>query len=285
MTDRDFSTISPSAKSIILMRGYTDIPFARQTAELISYPEEFKPDYENKDFMFWARTLHFESRYLSIEQLLKDILVKNILEISSGFSFRGLDKVSKDNCYYIDTDLPELIENKKSIVDKLKTNAIGTLELLALNALDEKEFNKTISHFPDGEIVIVNEGLLMYFDKSEKEKLCWIIHKVLEQRGGYWITSDIYLKTNIQSSKLDVDKNTKEFLEQHRIEENKFNSFDEAKEFFENNGFIIDKEADVEMSELSSMKHFSKFIKGFNNSGDSKANKMQATWRLKVAKL
>ena len=34
LNNRNYNTISPSAKSILLMKGHTNIPFARQTAEL-----------------------------------------------------------------------------------------------------------------------------------------------------------------------------------------------------------------------------------------------------------
>ena len=51
------------------------------------------------------------------------------------------------------------------------------MEILPLNALDEEKFNEVVSHFPPGEIVIVNEGLLMYLNNEEKQKLCSIIHK------------------------------------------------------------------------------------------------------------
>ncbi|MDR3715026.1 MAG: hypothetical protein P4L51_19605 [Puia sp.] len=74
--DRNYSTISPSAKSLLLMKGFTNIPFARQAAELISYPEKYIPDPDSKDFGFWARAAHFESRYLSIDQLLTPLTVK-----------------------------------------------------------------------------------------------------------------------------------------------------------------------------------------------------------------
>lgn len=93
LTNRNFTTISPSAKSLLLMKGCTNIPFARQTAELIKLPERYNPDYDKKDTTFWARTLHFENRYWSIDNLLSDLAITNILELSSGFSFRGLDTV------------------------------------------------------------------------------------------------------------------------------------------------------------------------------------------------
>ena len=116
-TARNFNTISPSAKSLLLMKGHTNIPYARQAAELIMLPEKYLPDFNKKDLTFWARVVHFESRYWSINQLLTELPIKNILELSSGYSFRGLDKIRQDGFNYIDTDLPELIGVKKRSVN------------------------------------------------------------------------------------------------------------------------------------------------------------------------
>ncbi|MGN6568915.1 MAG: hypothetical protein ACTHJ0_13225, partial [Flavipsychrobacter sp.] len=103
VTGQSFDTISPSAKALLLLKGHTDIPFARQAAELISRPEKYEPDFDKKDFGFWARVLHFEMRYQSINNLLADLQVKNILELSSGFSFRSLQTAVENDVYYIDT--------------------------------------------------------------------------------------------------------------------------------------------------------------------------------------
>src|SRR5689334_17213414 len=92
---KDYSSVSPSAKSLLLMKGYTNIPYAKETAALMQGPEVFGLDFDNKDFWFWIRVMHFEVRYWSIDQLLKQTDVRNILELSSGFSFRGLDLCDK----------------------------------------------------------------------------------------------------------------------------------------------------------------------------------------------
>ena len=34
-TNRDYNTISPSAKSLLLMKGLTNIPFAKEAAQLL----------------------------------------------------------------------------------------------------------------------------------------------------------------------------------------------------------------------------------------------------------
>ena len=220
-TNRNFDTISPSAKSLLFMKAHTTIPYAQQTAELVASPRIFTPDFEKKDFTFWARVLHFENRYLSVDQLLSDLRVTNILELSSGYSFRGLDKTRDSNCNYIDTDLPDVISTKKEIVDELRTdNHKGVLEILPLNALDEDQFRKVVTRFPAGNIVIINEGLLMYLSATEKEVLCRIIHSILKERGGYWITADVYIKDKVGKLNLEIDGKTKHFFDKHNIEEN-----------------------------------------------------------------
>jgi O-methyltransferase involved in polyketide biosynthesis len=281
---KDYNSISPSAKSLLLMKGHTNIPYARQTAGLIQYPKDYKPDFKNRDMTFWARTMHFENRYWSIDQLLSDLPITNILELSSGFSFRGLDITRQNQSYYIDTDLPEVITTKKEFISTLKNNNIhsGKLELLPLNALDEKQFNEVVNRFPAGEIVILNEGLLMYLDNNEKETLLKIIHDILKERGGYWITADIYLKNKQEKLNLNIDSKTKEFFEQHRLEDNKFESFEDAEAFFGKFGFVVDREATVKRSKLSSMKYFRKCISLRQLIKMRKAGKMQNTWRLKV---
>lgn len=284
--NRNFNTISPSAKSLMFLKGFTNIPFARRTAELLMAPGEYNPDFSRKEMTFWARVVHFESRYWSIDQLLEDLKIKNILELSSGFSFRGLEMAAKDNYHYIDTDLQEVTDIKKELKTTLQNELgalKGNLELQPLNCLDEIQFRELADRFPKGEIAIVNEGMLMYLDVAEKEKLCRIIHKILEERGGYWITADIYRKNPSENPDFKVDDHTKDFFLQHKIEENKFNSFEEAELFFKKMGFEIDRVAEVSRSKLSSLKYFMRSVPFLQLLKIRKSGKLQETWRLRIA--
>ena len=286
LSKRNYNTISPSARSLLFMKGYTDIPFARRAAELMLFPEKYEPDFERTEMTFWARLVHFENRYRTIDQFLDGLSIKNILEISSGFSFRGLETSKQKGIHYIDTDLPDVIASKNDFIDILKeenTEREGVLELLPLNALDEKQFRDIVNRFPEGEIAIVNEGLMMYLDMPEKEKLCQIIHSVLKERGGYWITADIYIRKQNENLGLKFDNTTKEFFEQHKIEDNKFESFEEAKAFFNRMGFSVDQEASVSRNDLSSMQYFLKNVSISELSKIHQTAKIQATWRLNVS--
>ena len=283
---RNYDSISPSAKTLLLLKGHTDIPFAEQAAELISLPGKYAPDFESRDFMRWARTVHLELRYKTIDDLLQGLPVKNILELSSGFSFRGLKRVQDDAVHYIDTDLPEVIRIKQQLVADLEKTidpAKGKLELLPLNALDEGQFKNIVARFPAGELAIVNEGLLMYLDDAEKIKLCRIIKEVLQQRGGYWITADVYVRVKTDAGKFRLDDEFQKFLDEHNVEENKFESFEAAEAFFKAQGFVVDKEATERYETLSTLKYFMESLSEQQKASPGKMERMQASWRLKLA--
>ena len=284
--ERDFTSVSPSAKTLLLMKGYTNIPYARRAAEIMSAPAEYHPDFTGKDFTFCIRVAHFEVRYRSINKLLTDITVHNILELSSGFSFRGLDMTTREHVHYIDTDLTGIIETKTDLIADIEGEAFsgpGKLEVLPLNALDEQEFRSVVSHFAPGAVVIVNEGLLMYLNIEEKKRLCGIIHKILAEHGGYWITTDIYLKNTPAMSQLQLQDDLQRFLDQHHIEENKFESFESAEQFFKDCGLVIDAEAEPDYTQIEAIQYAIKLLPPEILAKGDKAPKIQTTWRLKIA--
>jgi len=269
-----------------MLKGLTQIPYAREAAELMSYPDHYHPDFENTDLAFWTRVVHFESRYWSIDQLFHDLVFHNVMELSSGFSFRGLNMVQEKNIHYIDTDLENVIEYKKDLVKKLVEQDIsspGKLEMLTLNVLDENEFNLIVDRFEDGPLVIVNEGLLMYLNSQEKEKLCKIISGVLARKGGYWITADIYRRTTLTRLK-DNNDELKELTDQQHIEDNMFDDFDVARDFFRKQGFVVDMESTMDFSKITTIPYL------FKNATEAELNAMRAlpqvqtTWRLKLGK-
>jgi len=283
---RDYNAISPSAKYVLLLKGLTDIPYARETAEIIASPDKYQPDFNKKDFAYWARVLHFDLRYKSIDQLLSDLDIPNILELSSGFSFRGLAATLAKKISYIDTDLPQLIQTKKEIMAAFPDpgmHPIGTLQILPLNALDEQQFTDVVHFFPPGQLAIVNEGLLMYLDLEEKRRLCRNVRDALKQRGGYWVTADIYVKINDRLPRPNTNGNMEDFFEKMNIRKNMFERFDAAETFFKSEGFVIDKEAEPEYSKSSALKYMQASATPEQLSYLNRSGKIHATWRLRLA--
>jgi O-methyltransferase involved in polyketide biosynthesis len=254
--NRDFSSISPSAEFLIRLKAYTTIPFAKEAAALLvkGPAAETVINPETYQQFFFRLLIHFETRYRSIDNILSRLLTnlhdagtpfstRNFLELSSGFSFRCLDMCFEKNIHFIDTDLPELIMEKRKVVAELikKSNRPmkGNLELETLNSLNENDFTGIINKFPIGPVTIINEGLLPYLNHEEKAKLCSIIHNGLLKSGGYWVTGDIYTKEKSEWNKNNMPDEAMQWREQHNTEENKFDDFIQAEEFFRTCGFDI----------------------------------------------
>jgi O-methyltransferase involved in polyketide biosynthesis len=260
-----FDSISPSAKSLLLTKALTTIPFAREAAGLIWGDESIQSMQNRLSSMgFLMRLIHFEKRYCSIDKALKEIGVKNILEFSSGFSFRGLSMCKDPGISYIETDLAQIIENKKIIVQELIHRfcnyPTNNFSLVPLNIMDKDAFAEVVSQFITNPVAIINEGLLVYLDDGQKRKLCENIYNLLNKRGGYWITADIYIKKETEDEVIEdfYDEKGKKFIEDHQVEDNKFESFRSAEVFFKECGFNIHQKIEIPSRQLSSIKFVSK---------------------------
>ncbi|MDF2187805.1 class I SAM-dependent methyltransferase [Paraflavitalea sp. CAU 1676] len=262
-TARDFNTISPSAGALLMMKALTDIPFAKETAAMVGDLESFaRSAREKKSRVMLGRTIHFENRYKTIDKALSAIDPVQVLELSSGFSCRGLDMVLHKDVTYVDTDLPEFIANKKKLVDSLvadqQLQLHGRLYVEPLNAMDVPQFEEVTRLFDGRPVTVVNEGLLVYLNTEEKRQLCATIHRLLKQHGGYWVTGDAYIRRDM-SRLLDqpqeaFDEQLTKFLEEHRIDDNKFDSYEEANSFFESCHFKVLRRIDIDYASLSSLK-------------------------------
>lgn len=241
------------------MKGLTDIPFVADVAKLVWGHDALTVlSKRGIDEAFLKRLIHFEARYWSVDNLLESLGGSNMVEMASGFSFRGLKLASdRSDVTYIDTDLPALIETKTDLIDQLIAERSITLQgellVMPLNVLNEDDLKATIDKLPAGPVTIINEGLLMYLSLSEKAELCRIIRAILVKRGGYWITADIYIKKDEAISARN--DHFSQFLQAHNVEDNKFDSFEQAERFFAEQGLRILKKADPVFGRLSSLKH------------------------------
>jgi O-methyltransferase involved in polyketide biosynthesis len=240
---RDFSTISPSAHGLLVMRAQTGLPFARKAAELLMGADGFAAEIVRLSSIAGAdlRRRHFEERYRSIDALLADSGATRVLELAGGLSFRGLALALAQPVAYVDTDLPAMAENKAKIVSALDAGPlIGELRIRPLNALDADGFRAAVDELPPGSIAIVNEGLLMYLDPDEKRKLAGNIRDALVARGGVWITGDIYLQA-ARDPRIGQDDRLRDFLAAHRVEEQKFENRAAAEAFLVEAGFTVQR--------------------------------------------
>ena len=94
----------------------------------------------------------------------------------------------------------------------------------------------------------------MYLNEEEKAQLCQIIRKALKERGGLWITADVYIKKDVNQT-IITDQFSK-FLAAHNVEENKFSSYTQAEDFFNAQGLKIHQKAEpLDRGTLSTLKY------------------------------
>ena len=243
MNSRDYSSISPSALSLLLMKSQSSIAFAKEAADLLwgeSVPSELAHAMAAENAR--RRLRHFESRYRSLDQLLREAAHPRVLEIGSGLSFRGLELARNSEIFYLDTDLPNIALLKAELVAKLHPAPLtGTLRVQPLNALDSEAFHAAVDEMPAGPLAIANEGLLVYLDDKEKARLASNVRTALLARGGVWLTADVYVQNPGGSAPTVGYGRSREFLDKHRVEQNKFCDWDAAERFFATNGFRVVK--------------------------------------------
>ena len=185
------------------------------------------------------RRRHFELRARSVDEALDLVPATCIVELAAGLSFRGLARAERDEVHYLDTDLPELAELKTTILRQLRqATPKGTYRIEPLDVMDAAAFARAVESLPDGTLSIAHEGLLMYLGADEKARLAASIHTALRSRGGRWITADVYLRGQ---PTLPREQPIEKFLVQHRVEEQKFASWEAAETFFANAGFAVDR--------------------------------------------
>lgn len=241
--ERDYSSISPSALALLLMKAQGDLPFMKEAAAMLwgdAAPSELAEAMKAENAR--RRLRHFVNRYRSLDRLLAESGCQCVLELGAGLSFRGLELARTSDVFYVDSDLPELAAQKSELCQRLYPGPLlGSLRVEALNALDRDAFRAIVETMPEGELAIANEGLLIYLDKTEKAQLAANVRAALLERGGAWLTADVYLQNPGGSAPTVGYGRSREFIDRHRIEQNKFTSWDDAEGFFTQHGFSVTK--------------------------------------------
>jgi len=189
---------------------YTDMPYAR---EIYSAARQMtKPYFFKKTPLIFPRLARFapstmgrlaylEGRYLSLNEAINTLDDSyTVIEIASGLSARGLERMSKPSVY-IETDLPDMLATKQKVIQKILAEKSAAPSpnhyFYALNALDPNAWEQLGHTFFDGNkgnIAVIHEGLAQYLAAEEKVKLRDNIARFFDRYAakGVWITTDFF---------------------------------------------------------------------------------------------
>lgn len=266
--------VTDTAKELIRFKSQAEtILFAKETADYFNIQAS---EDVLESFGFWASVVHFEMRYRSLNYFLEKADSDSVLELSSGFSFRSFEYcLQHSDKVYVDTDLKLIIEEKKKILKHFNKAIPENLHFHELDVLD-------ISSYPaiKGNVDVFNEGLLLYFNREGQKQILKNISTLLKKNNGTWTTADIYLQHETDAVGSDQDKKWNKFFEKAEVKKNMFSSFDEAEQFFYDNGFVVTEKYNPEFEKLSSLPKL--FQYGTQEQLEKLKNKgrVQETWQL-----
>lgn len=253
----DYAKIGPTAWYVASERALSDIGYAKEIYKDIGHyidsatPEEVA---YLKDAVTNNIAPMFEARYKLTDKIINQSGIKQVLEIASGLTPRGLAYTDNPDFVFVETDLPEIIQEKQEIVKRI----IGERKNLYLEEADALDLNSLIAatkHFKPSPIVVVAEGLLRYLNFEEKAVVAKNIHALLQKFGGFWITPDIAIVKEVHRDDERGHQAGVLKLSGIDLKKNKFKDTESGQKFIEDLGFTVQRIPFLEvLGELQSPK-------------------------------
>jgi O-methyltransferase involved in polyketide biosynthesis len=200
MADLEHDPISYTALKVLQQRARTcTIPMCREMAEAAGIPwkSAWPRTYLRKVVGGKAQSgAYLQLRHDAMTHALKDYPGNAVLELAAGFGTRGVLEAPNREAY-IETDLLNLLRRKEKVVAKLRGGtSVPNHHFHPANVTDQGEMQR-ISMFVNGlnlrkPIVIIHEGLLMYFNQREQEIVRDNIAALMMSHaaGAIWLTPD-----------------------------------------------------------------------------------------------
>lgn len=237
--------ISPTAWTVAHGRTFSDIPFSK---EIFDEVQRIGVEGVNDETMEELTSVdlapRFEARYKMINRLVRETKLRQVLEVASGLTPRGMEMTENGEVdTYIEMDLPGIMRTKREIVEAiLKNSRREKLFLEEGSALELEDMQTATSDFDSAKpIAVIMEGFLRYLDFNTKTVVAKNTLSLLKHFGGVWITTDITLKSTRRHEREAARRGYVKERAGIDMEENKFESTDAAAEFFEKLGFAVER--------------------------------------------
>mgnify|MGYP002623264421 FL=1 len=199
-----FDLVSPTAKVVSYLRNLDN---SLSFAERLSCPDESRALLDDLGIVDPGVQQHlstlFRSRYDCINSVIERHAAYQVLEIGAGISPRGLHwSREHPGTVYIESDLPSLMRVKaKSLRDSIlddDTDHRGVLHCCGLDALNLDSLRHALEYTdPEAALVIVTEGVLLYFSADEMQQFLQNMHTILTERPrAVWVV-DMVSRQNL----------------------------------------------------------------------------------------
>ncbi len=241
----DYEKISLTAQLAAYMRQFSDIPFANDVAELLHSREVFEALLQGQQMtpedLLWYAPI-FEVRYKSVSEAIRRLNhtgIRQVLELASGLTLRGLAFAQDPRYTYLESDLTGITAEKKAIIARLRQKYglvdHANLHFPAVNALDRSQLQAAVQLLDrDQPLVVVSEGLFPYLSSDEMRAVVGNIRDLLtEFQGSRWITPDFSIKEEVNQVSEQQQKFRKivAAATEHKMYNNAFDSLEQLTAF------------------------------------------------------
>ena len=133
-------------------------------------------------------TIMLEARYRTMARLA-EASGYTLADMPCGYTPRAIEFARKGLKYY-GLDLPVVIrEASERITALIPPDRRRLVHYCEVDATNYVSLERALQDI-EGGVCITTEGLLMYFTDSEAGALCDNIRRILEKKGGCWVTAD-----------------------------------------------------------------------------------------------
>jgi O-methyltransferase involved in polyketide biosynthesis len=248
-TANPFDRISPTALMVAHARQFTNIPYSQELATLVDARSAFDQLLSQSSELPLDMAVMIEGRYKAINQVMADFAPTQILELASGLLPRGMAMSGNPNLIFVESDLPLMIDRKQKLVKEL-VGKRPNLRFAAIDATAQPSQFPAGADFwqPDQPITILCEGLLMYLDQAEKQRMFANVRQLLQVYGGVWITSDLidleslHRRREISPALRQVGAMIEQISERSKTE-CYFDTFEQVQQFADQQGFQIQRQS------------------------------------------
>lgn len=130
-----------------------------------------------------------EARYEISNEMIRRVNKPNIIDLPSGYTPRAFLEAEEGRHYY-GLDLPVVADDIGVITDGfLPENLKDKVEYHGVDATNYDSLQNALANV-NGEVCIIMDGLLGYFNEPELLSICENIKRILKKHGGCWLTAD-----------------------------------------------------------------------------------------------
>ncbi len=242
-----FDQISPTALLVAYLRQFTDIPHSQEIAQLIG-AETFVAQLPGQKLALPLElSILFEGRYKAINEITKQFVPSQILELASGFSARGMEFSHNPSITFVESDLPKIVAQKQKLIEQLAGQRSNLYSVAIDITQNPSQFPLDVNYLqPEKPIVVICEGILLYLTLAQKQQVFANVRQMLEIYGGVWITSDL-ITLETYKKRQQINPNWSKFSESiNRMtgrtpSKNYFENFKHIEQFCQEQGFLCKK--------------------------------------------